>query len=67
MAERGSWYKKPLEKAAELSKKVDKALIAVGSGIFVLFSATVGAALIVGSVITIIPANEVQRWLRKKK
>lgn len=67
MAERENWYKKPIEWGAEVSKTIDKLTIALGAGIFVLWNASVGAALIIGSVITIIPANEIQKWAKKKK
>lgn len=56
-----------LERGAEVSKKIDKTLIAVGSGIYVLFSAAVGAAIIIGSAITIVPAEMIQRWAEKRR
>lgn len=55
------------EKAVELSKKVDKYMIAAGAGIYILVSPAVGAAVILGSVLTIIPANFIGRWLEKRK
>jgi len=55
------------EKAVEFSKKVDKYLIAAGAGIYILLSPTIGAALILGSVLTIIPADMISRWLEKKR
>jgi len=55
------------EKAVELSKKVDKYTIAIGAGIYVLISPAVGLALIIGSVITLLPANAIEKWLKKRK
>jgi uncharacterized oligopeptide transporter (OPT) family protein len=56
-----------IEKTAELSKKIDYLLIALGSGIYILFNKSVGAAVVIGSVLTIIPAQMIQRWAKKRK
>ncbi len=53
-----------VDKGAELSKKFDKIGIIAGLGIFVV-SSTVGAAIIIGSALTIIPAEKMQRWVKK--
>jgi hypothetical protein len=58
---------KAVDFSAEISKTVDKALIVVGSGIYALISPVVGAALIVGSVLTFIPASELQKWAKNTK
>lgn len=55
------------EKAVELSKKVDTVMIIVGSGIYVLFNAALGLAIVVGSVLTILPAQAIERWLKKRR
>lgn len=58
--ERGS----TLEKLAKISKKIDVVMIGGGLAIFV-FNPGVGAAIIIGSALTIIPAEMILR--RKKK
>ncbi|MEK7188322.1 MAG: hypothetical protein AAB685_00535 [Patescibacteria group bacterium] len=47
-----------VERAVEFSKRLDYVLIAVGSGIYLLFNKAIGVALIIGSVITLIPINQ---------
>ena len=60
--------RKPLiEKIAELSKKLDVIMIAAGFGIYVLFNKTVGAIIVIGSALTIVPAEMIQRWSNKRK
>ncbi|KKQ52251.1 hypothetical protein A2865_02265 [Candidatus Woesebacteria bacterium RIFCSPHIGHO2_01_FULL_39_17] len=60
--------RKPLsERVVELSKKADTVLIAVGAGIYVLFNAALGAAIVIGSVLTLIPAQAIERWLKKRR
>ena len=62
MAERKSF----VEKIAEWSKKIDYLLI--GSGIVLLyFVPGVGAAIIIGSAITIVPAGMLERWAKKRR
>lgn len=62
MAERKGF----VEKVAEWSKKLDYLLI--GSGIVLLyFVPGVGTALIIGSAVTIIPADMLERWAKKQK
>lgn len=53
-------------KGAEFSKKIDKVGIIGGLGIFVV-SSTVGAVIIIGSVLTTIPAEMIERWSKKRK
>jgi hypothetical protein len=55
------------EKVAEFSKKIDYATFVVGSGIVVLFSKPVGMAIIVGSVLTMVPAIHIQKMLEKRR
>jgi hypothetical protein len=55
------------EKAIELSKIADTYMIAVGAGIFVLVNSALGIAIIFGSVLTMIPADMVDKWLKKRK
>lgn len=55
------------ERVAEFSKKVDYVVIAVGSGIYVLFNQPVGMALIIGSVLTVIPAKMLENWARRRR
>ncbi len=55
------------EKGVELSKKVDTYMIVIGSGIYVLVNSALGAAIVVGSVLTILPANVIGKWLEKRK
>ncbi len=55
------------EKAVELSKKVDKYTIVAGAGIYILINSTVGAAMILGSFLTILPARAIERWMKKRK
>lgn len=62
-AERGSF----IERMAEKSKRLDMVLIGVGTGVFVLFSPPVGAAIVIGSALTILPAEAMKRMARKKK
>ena len=58
--ERGS----TLEKLASLSKKID--VVMIGGGLFIfVFNPEVGAAIIIGSALTIIPAEMILQ--RKKK
>lgn len=52
--------------AAEATKKADKFLIALGTGVFLFVNSAVGAAIVIGSAITVIPANEVQKWAQKR-
>ncbi len=60
--------RKPLsERVVELSKKADTVMIAVGTGIYVLVNATLGVAIVVGSVLTILPAQAIERWLKKRR
>lgn len=60
--------RKPLvEKIVELSKKIDVFMIAAGFGIYVLFNKTVGAVIVIGSALTIVPAEMIQRWSKKRK
>jgi len=55
-----------VEKAAQFAKKLDVFLI--GSGIVLLFFAPpAGAALIVGSAVTIIPEDMIERWAKKRR
>ena len=53
-----------IEKFANISKKIDVVMIGGGLAIFV-FNPGVGAAIIIGSALTIIPAEMILR--RKKK
>lgn len=55
------------ERAVELSKKLDTYMIVVGSGIYVLVNPTLGAAIVIGSVLTLIPAQALEKWLKKRK
>lgn len=55
------------EKAVELSKKADTVMIVVGTGIYVLVNSAVGAAIVLGSVLTMLPADAIGRWLKKRK
>lgn len=55
------------EKAVELSKKADKYLIVAGTGIYVLINSTIGAAIVIGSVLTLLPAKAVGGWLKKRR
>lgn len=55
------------KKAVELSKKVDRYMIIGGTGIYFLVSPAVGVAVILGSVLTIIPANLIGKWLERRK
>lgn len=55
------------EKAVELSKKVDTYMIAIGAGIYVLVNSALGVAIVVGSVLTMLPANAIGKWLEKRK
>lgn len=62
MAERRGF----VEKIAEWSKKIDYLLI--GAGVVVLyFVPNVGAAIIIGSALTIVPAEMLRRMAKKKK
>ena len=62
MAERKSF----VEKVAEWSKKIDYFLI--GSGIVLLyFVPGVGAAVIIGSALTIVPAQKLEEWAKKRR
>lgn len=54
-----------LDKATEFSKKVDKYTILVGAGMFAV-GASFGALLVIGSVMTYIPADMIQKRKRKK-
>lgn len=56
-----------IEKAAEFSKKLDYITIAIGGGIFILGNATVGAVLVIGSALTIIPADMIARRAKRKR
>lgn len=56
-----------LGRLAEKSKRLDMVLIGLGAGIFVLFSPPVGAVIVIGSALTIIPAEMVKRASKKKK
>lgn len=56
-----------IERTADISKKIDYVMIAAGSGIVVLFSKAIGMAIIIGSVLTIIPADMIQRWDKKRR
>ena len=42
-------------------------MIVIGSGIYVLVNSALGAAIVVGSVLTILPANVIGKWLEKRK
>lgn len=55
------------EKAVEVSKKVDTYAIAAGTGIYVLINSALGAAIVVGSVLTLLPAQALEKWLKKRK
>jgi len=55
------------EKAVELSKKVDTYTVVIGTGIYVLVNSALGAAIVVGSVLTLLPANAIGKWLEKRK
>lgn len=55
------------KRIVELSKGIDKTTIAVGSGIWILFSASVGAILVIGSLMTYIPASAIGRYIDKKR
>ena len=59
----GSWA----EKLAEISKKIDYVFIGIGSGIYILINKVVGAAIIVGSALTIIPAEVIKNWAKKRR
>jgi len=62
VTERKSFF----EKIAEWSKKLD--ILLIGSGILLLyFVPGVGAAVIIGSAITIVPAEILSRWAKKRK
>lgn len=55
------------ERAVELSKRIDKYFIVAGTGIYILVSSAVGAAIVLGSVLTMIPADMMDKWLKKRK
>jgi hypothetical protein len=59
--------KSVIERGAELFKKADKAFIAIGSGVYLLINQAVGAAIVIGSAITIVPADMFKRWAKKKR
>lgn len=68
-AERGNFFvnkiKESIEKGAEFAKKWD--FILIGSGLVVFaFAPGLGAAMIIGSAITIIPEEKLRRWARKR-
>jgi len=65
--ERRPFLERAAEKFAEFSKKVDTILIAAGAGIYVLVNTAVGAAIVIGSVITIVPAQAFERFLKKRR
>ena len=70
MAERKDGFikrtiKEAVEKSASFFKKIDFFLI--GSGVVIMaFAPAFGAVMIIGSSITIIPAEMAQRWAKKK-
>lgn len=51
---------------AEVSKKIDAATFLGGLGIYILGFSALGSVLMIGTVLTWIPANELQRWSKKK-
>jgi hypothetical protein len=61
--ERKSW----VEKIAEWSKNIDIVMIAVGFGIYVIFNKTFGAIIVIGSALTMVPAEMIERWSKKRK
>jgi len=63
----GAERKSFLEKAAEISQKADTYMIAAGAGIYLLVSPSLGAAIIIGSVLTIIPAKAIERWFKRRR
>ncbi len=56
-----------LEKITEWSKKIDMVMIAVGFGIYVIFNKAVGAVIVIGSALTIIPAEMIEKWSQQRK
>ena len=65
--ERRPFLERAAEKVVEFSKKVDTILIAAGAGIYVLVNTAVEAAIVIGSVITILPAQAFERFLKKRR
>ena len=55
------FYKRAVDSLAEVSKKIDYVVIAVGAGIYVLWNQAVGGVLMVGSALTWFGADEIQK------
>lgn len=55
------------EKLAEFSKRIDYVVIAIGMGIYILFKKSIGLVLIIGSVLTLIPAAFIGNWAKRKR
>lgn len=55
-----------IERAAEFSKKVDYVVIAAGGMVFLLNPA-VGIAIILGSVLTMIPAEMIKKSAKRRR
>ena len=54
-----------IDRVAEVSKKIDVIMIGGGLAIFI-FNPQVGAAIIIGSALTIVPAEMILRRKKKK-
>ena len=55
------------EKLAEFSKRVDYVVIGIGMGIYILFKKSVSLILIIGSVLTLIPAAFIGNWAKRRR